>query len=633
MNLRRLTASAVLLTTAIAVLGISDVASAAERSERSENSQRPSSTTTTQVRRTTTTLLRTTTTTTPAITTPISAAKSRYIVRYKSGTNVRAETNTERARGTQVDRNIENVFPGAIVELTTDELARLRSDADVLSIEADAPITIVGNQSPVTWGLDRTDQRNRPLSGSYSWTGDGSGVTAYIVDTGVLATHSDFGSRVTPGFSSIVDTNGTSDCHGHGTHVAGTVGGTNYGMAKGVSITPVRVLDCNGSGSVSGVVAGLDWIVANHAAGEPAVANLSLGGGASTSIDNAVQAVINDGVTVAVAAGNSNVDACTTSPSRVTDAITAAASDSADNRASFSNWGACVDLYAPGVAITSDYKDGNIATMSGTSMATPHIAGAAALVLSANPSFSPAAVASALIAGATTNLIADTTAGTPNKLLFVGSGVTAPTTTTTTAAPTTTVAPTTTTAAPTTTTTAVPDTTTTTAAPVTTTTTAVPDTTTTTAAPVTTTTAAPTTTTTRPVTTTTVRPTTTTSTVPSNRTVPSMVTNVAARANSEETRVSWTRSASDGGSRITGHLVVANKVSLLTKVPSILLSSKVCDLRDNANSCTFKNLPTGSYTFTVQAINGIGKSQASAPSNVISISAPSRSFERERERD
>jgi subtilisin family serine protease len=253
-------------------------------------------------------------------------------------------------------------------------------------------------------------------------------VTAYVVDTGILASHTDFGGRVAAGWTAVADGNGTTDCNGHGTHVAGTVAGTTYGVAKSATLVPVRVLDCAGSGYNSDVVAGLDWIAANHAAGAPAVANLSLGGAASSTVDAAIQAVLNDGVTTVVAAGNSAVDACTASPARVPGAITVAASDSADKQASFSNFGSCVDLYAPGVGITSAYYTSTTATasMSGTSMAAPHTAGAAAVVLSQNPALAPADVAAALVSNATPGVIAGASTGTPNRLLYTGAAAPAP---------------------------------------------------------------------------------------------------------------------------------------------------------------------------------------------------------------
>ena len=353
----------------------------------------------------------------------------RYIVQYVPSADVAAEVSGLRGQGLAVGRTFEHAIRGAVVTATSAQAAALARSGKVLSVEPDAAVKVSGTEQPAPLGLDRADQRALPLSGSYSWTGAGAGVTAYVVDTGILASHTDFGGRVAAGWTAVTDGNGTTDCNGHGTHVAGTVAGSTYGVAKSATLVPVRVLDCSGSGYNSDVVAGLDWIVANHAAGTPAVANLSLGGAASSTVDNAIQAVLNDGVTTVVAAGNSAVDACTGSPARVPGAVTVAASDSADKQASFSNFGSCVDLYAPGVGITSDYYTSATATasMSGTSMAAPHTAGAAALLLSQNPALAPADVAAALVANATPGVIAGATTGTPNRLLYTGTDVAAPT--------------------------------------------------------------------------------------------------------------------------------------------------------------------------------------------------------------
>ncbi|MDP9998841.1 S8 family serine peptidase [Pseudarthrobacter sulfonivorans] len=311
---------------------------------------------------------------------------------------------------------------------TAAQAAALSRAADVASVEVDAPVTVSESQQPAPWGLDRSDQRALPLSGSYSWTAAGAGVSAYVVDTGVLASHAQFSGRITAGWSAVADGRGSGDCNGHGTHVAGTVAGSTYGVAKGATVVPVRVLDCTGSGYNSDVVAGLDWIVAHHAAGIPAVANLSVGGPASPAVDAALQAVINDGVTALVAAGNSAADACGSSPARLPAAVTVAASDSADRQASFSNFGSCVDLYAPGVEIVSAAYTSTTATasMSGTSMATPHVAGAAAVLLSHSPGLTPAQVASALASNATAGVISGAAAGTPNRLLYSAAAPVAP---------------------------------------------------------------------------------------------------------------------------------------------------------------------------------------------------------------
>lgn len=352
-----------------------------------------------------------------------------YIVQFTPGANASdvAKAAREKSALTEsnrfsVKRTYSNVFPGMLVSASPLQVIALRKNPNVTLIEPDGMALAIVTQTPAPWGLDRVDQQQLPLNGSYSYGAAGAGVTAYIVDTGVRADHADFTGRVTGGFTSIADGRGTADCNGHGTHVAGTVAGNIYGIAKAASIVPVRVLDCYGSGTWSGVIAGLDWIAGSHAPGNPAVANMSLGGGASTSVDDAVRAVVNDGVTVVVAAGNSTADACTSSPARTESAITVAATDSSDNQASFSNYGSCVDIYAPGVSIPSAWytSSTSTSTLSGTSMAAPHVTGAAALVLSANPGASPADVAGSLSNSATVDAVRGATQGTPNRLLFTG---------------------------------------------------------------------------------------------------------------------------------------------------------------------------------------------------------------------
>jgi len=304
------------------------------------------------------------------------------------------------------------VLNGFSAKLPDRAVERLRTSPDVAFIEADQRFSIDATQSPATWGLDRIDQRNLPLNNSYTYNATGSGVTAYIIDTGILSTHSEFGGRVASGYTAIND--------GHGTHVAGTVGGSTYGVAKQVTLKPVRVLDCTGSGSTTGVIAGVDWVTSNHAAGTPAVANMSLGGGVSSALDTAVTNSINDGVTYAVAAGNENTNACNGSPSRVGAALTVGSTTNTDARSSFSNYGSCLDLFAPGSNITSAWYTSTTATntISGTSMATPHVAGVAALYLQGNPTASAATVGSAVVNGATSGVVTGAGTGSPNRLLY-----------------------------------------------------------------------------------------------------------------------------------------------------------------------------------------------------------------------
>ncbi len=306
---------------------------------------------------------------------------------------------------------------GFAAELPDAGLNTLRADPDVAFIEQDQTVTIVDTQNNATWGLDRIDQRNRPLNSTYVYNQTGSGVHAYIIDTGIRSSHNEFSGRVGNGYDAI-DGGAPDDCNGHGTHVAGTVGGTVYGVAKQVTLHGVRVLNCSGSGSNSGVIAGVDWVTQNRI--NPAVANMSLGGGASSALDNAVANSISSGVTYAVAAGNSNANACNYSPARTASAITVGSTTSTDARSSFSNYGTCLDIFAPGSSITAAWYTSNTATntISGTSMASPHVAGVAALYLQANPNASPTTVRNAIVNGGTTGVVTGAGSGSPNILLY-----------------------------------------------------------------------------------------------------------------------------------------------------------------------------------------------------------------------
>lgn len=305
----------------------------------------------------------------------------------------------------------QHALKGFAASLSSRAVDALSRNPNVAWVEADGPVWLVADQGGATWGLDRIDEKFRPLDGNYTSNFTGAGVTAYIIDTGIRTTHSDFGGRASSGFDAV-DGGTADDCHGHGTHVAGTTGGQTYGVAKGVSLVAVRVLDCAGSGSWSGIIAGIDWVTGNHAAGTPAVANMSLGGSANSSVDAAVRRSIADGVSYAIAAGNGNFigiaqDACKYSPARVSEAMTIGATDSTDKKASFSNYGNCVDWFAPGVGITSAWKDSDVATktISGTSMAAPHTAGAAALYLQENPIATPQQVRDGLYARTTKAIV------------------------------------------------------------------------------------------------------------------------------------------------------------------------------------------------------------------------------------
>jgi subtilisin family serine protease len=347
-----------------------------------------------------------------------------YIVTFKNSANTVVESRDyENANG--VVRNTFTYggkFKGMTVKANSFELARLRMDPNVLSIEKDAVVTAQATQANPTWGIDRIDQVDLPLNNSYNYATSGAGVKVYVVDTGVLATHVELAGRVDPGFTAIADGLGTSDGNGHGTHVSGTIAGTTYGIAKSARIVPVRVLDRTGSGTTAGVIAGLDWVNSQISQGVTrAVVNMSLGGGVSAAMNTAVANLVNKGATVVVAAGNSTADACSSSPSSEPSAITVAATDNTDTFASYSNFGRCVDIMAPGTGITSSWIGSNTAinTISGTSMATPHVVGAVALLMESSYK-TPAQIDSALKAVAVPKTITAVPAATPDNFLYTG---------------------------------------------------------------------------------------------------------------------------------------------------------------------------------------------------------------------
>ena len=352
----------------------------------------------------------------------------RYIVQFASNT-ASAVAATSLTSG--VIAAFSDAINGFVANLTVSEVAALQSNPNVVSIEADRIVTASIDQETPGWGLDRIDQRLLPLNQKYSYTSTGVGVTAYVVDSGINSTHTDFTGRIKSGFTAVSDGKSTEDCHGHGTHVAGIMAGTKYGVAKSASIVPIRVLDCAGSGTAAGLIAGLDWAIADHAAGTPAVANLSLG--ISTvvgSVNSAVASAVADGITVVVAAGNDNANACNYSPASAPSAITVGATASNDTRSSFSNFGKCLDIFAPGQSISSAYKGSATAavSMSGTSMASPFVAGIAAIYLETNPSATPATATKAITDAASPNVVGSAGVDSPNKLAYSASFVAAPAT-------------------------------------------------------------------------------------------------------------------------------------------------------------------------------------------------------------
>lgn len=353
------------------------------------------------------------------------AAAGGYIVRFTTrralDVALAAEPFGADSTSSRPDR-VWTALNGYVAALSSEELSRLQADPNVASVEPDSLLTIDTNQGNPPWGLDRIDQRNLPLNQTYSYGSTGDGVTAYIVDSGIRTTHAEFSGRIVR--AAAIDEegeDGVEDCNGHGTHVAGTLGGSTYGVAKQVSLVPVKVLSCNGTALISTVIDGIEWIITDHAAGVPAVANMSLGGDPSPALDAAVAALIRDGVTVVVAAGNDGYNTCNYSPARLAAAITVGASESDDHIANYSNYGPCNDLFAPGTSVSSAWvtNDTARASLSGTSMATPHVAGAAARLLEEAPWMSPADVWTAVEAAVSVGVLRGTFGGDPNKLLHL----------------------------------------------------------------------------------------------------------------------------------------------------------------------------------------------------------------------
>ncbi len=358
---------------------------------------------------------------------PTDRVPGQHIVVFQGG--VRASEVAQglaAAHGAAVGRTYSHALNGALFVGLSDAAARaLANNPNVRWVEEDGLVGLVATQTnPPSWGLDRIDQRALPLDNSYTYNFDGTGVDVWIIDTGIRQTHVDFGGRASRDFDSVGDGQNGNDCNGHGTHVAGTAAGSSFGVAKNARIHAVRVLNCSGSGTWAGVIAGIDYVTQQAPTHPLSVANMSLGGGANQSVDDALNNSSAAGVVHVVAAGNSATDACTASPARAAQAYTVASSTISDARSSFSNFGTCVEIFGPGSSITSAWNTSDTATntISGTSMASPHVAGVAALVRDEFPGFTVSQVKQEITARATCNKISSPGTGTPNKLVYSLSG-------------------------------------------------------------------------------------------------------------------------------------------------------------------------------------------------------------------
>ena len=346
---------------------------------------------------------------------------SEFIIVFEDKVSRTASNKIIADAGGELIRTFARVFNGSVVFGTFTKMKALAKNPNVLFVEENLEVTTTAIQNSAPWGLDRIDQQALPLNSSFDDGGfQGANTKSYVVDSGIDPTNTDFEGRVTSGYDAVQDGIGTGDCNGHGTHVAGTIGSKTFGVAKKTSLIPVRVLDCAGSGYNSSVIAGLNWIAGNYVPGEPAVVNMSLGGSASSALDEAVENLISRGITVVVAAGNDNTDACNHSPARAPAAITVGATTNVDARASYSNYGTCLDIFAPGTDIPSTWLGANYyAIISGTSMAAPHVAGTIVRFLGQYPGLSPTQVTNSIKTSSTKNLVTSAGTGSPNRLLYL----------------------------------------------------------------------------------------------------------------------------------------------------------------------------------------------------------------------